>query len=107
MTDGVDVARDHAIPFPKARLFARWRLEAPFKMACRLGERDRIGTAQYQFFAREFSFLDQEHHHRGKQGKRDEARAMLRDIYNWFTEGFDTADLKDAKALLDELERRI
>ena len=38
-----------------------------------------------------------------KQGKRDEARAMLAEIYNWFTEGFDTADLKDAKALLDEL----
>jgi hypothetical protein len=28
---------------------------------------------------------------------------MLADIYNWFTEGFDTADLKDAKALLDDL----
>ncbi len=40
-----------------------------------------------------------------KQGKRDEARSMLAEIYNWFTEGFDTADLKDAKALLDELER--
>ncbi|HEY6418262.1 MAG TPA: adenylate/guanylate cyclase domain-containing protein, partial [Candidatus Binataceae bacterium] len=38
-----------------------------------------------------------------KQGKRDEARAMLAEIYDWFTEGFDTADLKDAKALLDEL----
>ena len=35
--------------------------------------------------------------------RRDEARAMLDDIYNWFTEGFDTADLKDAKALLEEL----
>jgi predicted ATPase len=35
--------------------------------------------------------------------RRDEARAMLTDIYNWFTEGFDTADLKDAKTLLDEL----
>jgi predicted ATPase len=35
--------------------------------------------------------------------RRGEARAMLADIYNWFTEGFDTADLKDAKALLDEL----
>ena len=31
--------------------------------------------------------------------------AMLAEIYNWFTEGFDTADLKDAKALLDELGR--
>jgi predicted ATPase/class 3 adenylate cyclase len=36
-------------------------------------------------------------------GRRDEARAKLTDIYNWFTEGFDTADLKEAKALLDEL----
>jgi predicted ATPase len=35
--------------------------------------------------------------------RRVEARAMLTDIYNWFTEGFDTADLKDAKRLLDEL----
>jgi predicted ATPase len=38
-----------------------------------------------------------------KQGRRDEARTMLPDIYNWFTEGFDTADLKEAKALLEEL----
>jgi predicted ATPase len=37
------------------------------------------------------------------QGRRGEARAMLAEIYGWFTEGFDTADLKDAKALLDEL----
>jgi predicted ATPase len=40
-----------------------------------------------------------------KQGRRDEAHAMLSEIYGWFTEGFDTADLKDAKALLDELSR--
>jgi class 3 adenylate cyclase/tetratricopeptide (TPR) repeat protein len=37
------------------------------------------------------------------QGKSSEARAMLSEIYNWFTEGFEFADLKDAKALLDEL----
>jgi tetratricopeptide (TPR) repeat protein len=36
-------------------------------------------------------------------GRRDEALAMISGIYNWFTEGFDTADLKEAKALLDEL----
>jgi predicted ATPase len=36
--------------------------------------------------------------------RRDEARVMLAEIYNWFTEGFDTADLKDAKALLQELK---
>ena len=35
--------------------------------------------------------------------RRDEARAMLAEIYGWFTEGFDTADLKDAKAMLEEL----
>jgi hypothetical protein len=39
----------------------------------------------------------------GKRGQLEEARAMLADIYNWFTEGFDTADLKDAKSLLDDL----
>ena len=38
-----------------------------------------------------------------RHGRRDEARAMLAEIYGWFTEGFDTADLKDAKVLLDEL----
>ena len=38
-----------------------------------------------------------------EKGRRDEARTMLTEIYNWFTEGFDTVDLKDAKALLDEL----
>jgi predicted ATPase len=36
-------------------------------------------------------------------GRRDEARAMLAEIYGWFSEGFDTTDLKDAKALLEEL----
>jgi tetratricopeptide (TPR) repeat protein len=36
-------------------------------------------------------------------GRHDEARTMLAEIYNWFTEGFDTADPKDAKTLLDDL----
>jgi predicted ATPase len=40
-----------------------------------------------------------------KQGRHAQARAMLAEIYNWFTEGFDTADLTDAKALLDELSK--
>jgi class 3 adenylate cyclase/predicted ATPase len=38
-----------------------------------------------------------------QQGKRQEAHDLLAPVYRWFTEGFDTADLKDAKALLDEL----
>jgi len=37
------------------------------------------------------------------QGKRDEARDLLAQVYGWFTEGFDTPDLKQAKSLLDEL----
>ena len=37
------------------------------------------------------------------QGKRDEARELLAPVYGWFTEGFDTLDLKEAKALLDDL----
>jgi adenylate cyclase len=40
---------------------------------------------------------------RRQQGKQAEARELLSGIYNWFTEGFDTKDLKDAKALLEEL----
>jgi predicted ATPase len=38
-----------------------------------------------------------------RQGKRVEARALLAEVYDWFTEGFDTADLQEAKALLDAL----
>jgi predicted ATPase len=38
-----------------------------------------------------------------RQGKTAEARAILATIYDWFTEGFDTADLLDANALLEEL----
>ena len=37
------------------------------------------------------------------QGERAEARGLLAPVYGWFTEGYDTADLKDAKALLDDL----
>jgi predicted ATPase len=38
------------------------------------------------------------------QGKRDEAHDLLAPVYGWFTEGFDTRDLKEAKALLEELQ---
>jgi hypothetical protein len=54
-----------------------------------------VGTARNTSLAR---LLD-------KQGRRNDARAMLAEIYGWFTEGFDTTDLKDAKTLLDELSR--
>lgn len=39
----------------------------------------------------------------GEQGRRTEARELLAPVYGWFTEGFDTADLQEAKALLEAL----
>ena len=39
----------------------------------------------------------------GARGRRAEARALVAPVYAWFTEGFETADLKEAKAPLDEL----
>jgi predicted ATPase len=42
-----------------------------------------------------------------QQGQQAEARALLAPIYGWFTEGFDTADLQEAKALLEELVPRL
>lgn len=41
-----------------------------------------------------------------RQGRKIEARQMLARIYEWFTEGFDTADLKEARALLQELSKK-
>jgi predicted ATPase len=38
-----------------------------------------------------------------QQGRKEEARELLAPVYDWFTEGFDTRDLKDARALLDKL----
>jgi predicted ATPase len=40
------------------------------------------------------------------QGQRDKARALLAETYQWFTEGFDTTDLKDARTLLEKLDVR-
>ena len=41
-----------------------------------------------------------------QQGKKTEGHKLLSDVYNWFTEGFDTKDLQEAKALLEELGHR-
>ena len=40
-----------------------------------------------------------------RQGKKDEARQLLAEVYNWFTEGFETKDLQEAKALIEELNQ--
>ena len=42
-----------------------------------------------------------------KQGKKEEARQILAEIYGWFSEGFDTADLKDAKTLLESFRNGV
>ena len=79
------------------RMLARPELaEADFQAAIGLSE--KIGAKAWELRAT-MSLV----HLLSQQGRRDEARTMLADIYDWFTEGFDTADLKDAKALLNEL----
>ena len=61
----------------------------------------------YRRLRKEFGFddetLDDVARLRRHQGRRQEAAALLTPILGWFTEGFDTADLKDAKTLLDQL----
>jgi predicted ATPase len=42
---------------------------------------------------------------RQRQGRREEARALLAEIYGWFTEGFDTPDLVEARTLIEELSK--
>jgi predicted ATPase len=42
-----------------------------------------------------------------QQGKRQDAYDLLNPVYRWFTEGFDTADLQEAKGLLDDLEKSL
>ena len=69
--------------------------------------RRAIGTAQHQLSkAWELRATTSLARLCQQRGRRDEARQMLSDTYGWFTEGFDTPDLKAAKALLNELEAR-
>ena len=70
--------------------------EADFREAIALARRMGAKALELRATMSLARLLDQ-------QGHRDEARTMLAEIYNWFTEGFDTVDLKEAKALLEEL----
>ena len=65
---------------------------APRPHGCPRAERQNVGTPRLSL-ARLWR----------DQGKRTEARDLLVPVYGWFTEGFDTPDLKEAKALLDVL----
>ena len=72
--------------------------EADFREALRLSR--SMGAKMFELDAiKELARL------LASRGRRAEAQAMLAEIHNWFTEGFDTADLKEAKALLDALAR--
>ena len=70
--------------------------EADFREAIALAQKMDAKASELQATMSLARLLD-------RTGRREEARAMLAEIYGWFTEGFDTADLKDAKALLDQL----
>jgi class 3 adenylate cyclase/tetratricopeptide (TPR) repeat protein len=74
-TDGVEACLRRALVLAEGMGAAFWRLRAACDLACLWRD----------------------------QGKRAEARALLAPLYGWFTEGFDTLDLKDAKGLLDGL----
>jgi class 3 adenylate cyclase/predicted ATPase len=71
--------------------------EANFRAAIEVARRQSARSLELRATASLSRLLQQ-------QGKREEARQMLSEIYAWFTEGFDTVDLQEAKALLDELQ---
>ena len=71
-------------------------VESCFQQALSIAKRQRAKTYELRA-AMSLSRLWQ------KQGKTEEACTMLSEIYHWFTEGFETADLKEAKALLETL----
>jgi predicted ATPase len=77
---------------PGARLIARPMLEQALAVA-----RSQNARSIELLVARDLAELMRE------QGPREKARELLAPVYGWFTEGFDTHDLKEAKALLDEL----
>jgi predicted ATPase len=70
--------------------------QASFRQAIRIAQAQQAKSLELRA-ARDLARLW------GEQHRRAEARDLLARVYGWFTEGFDTADLKDAKALLDEL----
>jgi class 3 adenylate cyclase/tetratricopeptide (TPR) repeat protein len=82
----------------KKDAFSRADAEQCFRTAIEIARQQSARTEELGATTSLARLLDE-------RGRRDEARTMLSAIYGWFTEGFDTADLKDAKALLDELSR--
>jgi predicted ATPase len=75
---------------------AKWTPEACFRQALEVARQQQAKALELRA-AVSLSRLWQQ------QGKRDAARQLLAEIYGWFSEGFDTIDLQEAKALLEQL----
>jgi predicted ATPase len=87
---------DHRLPLPLPDGDAVEEAEALFNQSLEIARRQEAKTFELRA-ATSLARLWQ------RQGKRDAARDLLAPVYAWFTEGFDTRDLKDANALLAEL----
>ena len=85
-------------PFLHSNSQAEVEAEAYFQQAIEIARRQRAKSLELRAVM-SLSHLWQQ------QGKRAEAHELLAEVYNWFTEGFDTVDLQEAKALLDQLKR--
>jgi predicted ATPase len=79
---------------------AEGEAEACFRRAIEIAQQQQARSWELSATTNLARFLAQRNHC-------DEVRTMLVEVYSWFTEGFDTSDLKEAKALLDELSRYI
>jgi len=75
---------------------AEVKVEACFRKAIEIASRQSVKSWELRAVISLSRLLQ-------KQGKKEEARKLLAEIYGWFTEGFDTTNLKEAKALLEEL----
>ena len=107
MDEGLGIVRDTFQPFYEAELHRlKGQLflsrpdapaaEAAFQEALTIARRHEAKSLELRA-ATSLARLWQ------RDGKRDEAREVLAPVYSWFSEGFDTPDLRDGKALLDEL----
>ncbi len=103
--DALEANPDEAVTRPDAftlrgelqlKISKRELAEADFRKAIALAQKTSAKTMELRATMSLARLL-------GHTNRRDEARAMLTDIYDWFTEGSDTSDLRDAKALLEEL----
>ena len=109
LKEGMDVTERNNEPFYEAELYrlkgdalvmaavdSRSEAESCFQRAIEIARQQQAKSFELR------SVMSLARLWRG-QGKREEGRAILKEIYDWFTEGFDTPDLKDARALLDEI----